>query len=179
MRKHLDQCLFETKKRVEWLGRIQRSRNSLLLDDRELDVLRENFLVYYRRIRRDYQVDGNIISGNLLDLGGGSGKQIDLAVAALSALANLGFHGLKVEDLERLLRQDKMEPALKIMATVQAYFQGVQFKFSPVMRLTQRSPVSYWGFVDNISMAISYGLVQGAQLLWQRPYGEVLLESKE
>jgi hypothetical protein len=160
--------LFETKKGVEWLARIQHSRNSFLLDDRDLAVFRQNFLMYYRRIHRDYQRDDNTISGNLPDLGDGSTKQNNHVAAALSALAKLGFHGLKVEDLERLVGQDKMEPALKVMATVQAYFQGVHFRFSPAIRLTRRSLVSHWCFVDNISMVIGYELVRGVQLLWTR-----------
>jgi hypothetical protein len=45
------------------------------------------------------------------------------AVRALSALSGLGFD-VKAPELLKLLPPDPLEPALHIMATVRAYFQG-------------------------------------------------------
>jgi hypothetical protein len=42
----------------------------------------------------------------------------------LAGLAEIGIHGVKPEDLAKLIPPDAMEPALNIMADVRAYFQG-------------------------------------------------------
>ncbi|PPR05458.1 hypothetical protein CVT24_008227 [Panaeolus cyanescens] len=65
---------------------------------------------------------------------------------ALAGLAELGFQGIKAEDLLRLIPADPMEPALNIMADVRAYFQ-----------------VAYKRFADTVPLAIDVELVQGAE----------------
>ncbi|KAF7308050.1 hypothetical protein MKEN_01167300 [Mycena kentingensis (nom. inval.)] len=62
----------------------------------------------------------------------------------LGELASLGLTGLKSEDLMKLLPDDKMTPALNIMADVRAYFQ-----------------VAYKRVADNIPLAIDYELTRG------------------
>ena len=41
-----------------------------------------------------------------------------------AGLAEIGIHGVKPEDLAKLIPSDGTEPALGIMADVRAYFQG-------------------------------------------------------
>ena len=43
----------------------------------------------------------------------------------LAGLAEMGMQGVKPADLPKLLPSDPLEPALSIMATVRAYFQGM------------------------------------------------------
>jgi hypothetical protein len=45
----------------------------------------------------------------------------------LGGLMEIGIHGVKPEDLAKLIPPDGMEPALVIMVDVQAYFQGIIF----------------------------------------------------
>ncbi|KAG8894909.1 hypothetical protein FRB99_000918 [Tulasnella sp. 403] len=65
----------------------------------------------------------------------------------ISHLANLGIHGVKAEDLARLLPPDEMESGLEIMAEVRAYFQ-----------------VAFKRFADNIPKQIDSNFVRGLDL---------------
>ncbi|KAF7317274.1 hypothetical protein HMN09_00462700 [Mycena chlorophos] len=62
----------------------------------------------------------------------------------LGKFASMGLSGLKAEDFAKLLPQDRMAPALEIMADVRAYFQ-----------------VAYKRITDNVPLAIDYELVRG------------------
>jgi hypothetical protein len=43
----------------------------------------------------------------------------------LLGLTELGLEGIKAKDICKLLPEDHMEPAIRIMADVRAYFQGL------------------------------------------------------
>lgn len=128
MHEHLGQCLSEAKKKVEWLMKIQ--RDPFTLNNHYLMDYKAKFLTYYRRVREDSKKSD-------IDLGGkrlfDSFPPAEVAPTnenvahALSALAKLGYHGLKAEDLGKLLGHQNMEPAMEVMATVRAYFQGASY----------------------------------------------------
>lgn len=128
MHEHLGQCLSEAKKKIDWLMKIQ--YDPFTLNNHYLADYKEKFMTYYRRIRKDSKTNNNRSLRAVLSASAFRSNErpavevVDPTAAALSALANLGFHGLKGEDLGKLLGQDKMEPALEVMATVRAYFQG-------------------------------------------------------
>ncbi len=127
MHEHLAECLSEAKKKIEWLMKTQ--RGPFTLNNHYYSDYKEKYLTYYRRVRKDskaYDIDLGVerkVFG--LNIQQAPSPSKDLTSEALSALAKIGYHGLKSEDLAKLLGQDKMEPALEIMATVRAYFQGM------------------------------------------------------
>ncbi|KAJ3560537.1 hypothetical protein NP233_g10774 [Leucocoprinus birnbaumii] len=140
---HLRSCLEEAKKKMTWLMKIQ--ADPFTLNGHYFADCKEKFLVHYRRERQNALArNGRTISND-----------INLTREALSYLTRLGYEVNK-EDLAKLLKQDMMEPALGLMASVRAYFQ-----------------VAYKRFVDNVPMAIDYELIRGGevdvfQLLWTK-----------
>ncbi|KAJ6564725.1 hypothetical protein B0H19DRAFT_1068245 [Mycena capillaripes] len=74
------------------------------------------------------------------------GNQLPLSSFALvlSGLAALGFNNVNADDLAQLLPPDRVDPALKIMSDVRAYFQ-----------------VAYKRIADNVPAAIDHELVRG------------------
>lgn len=120
IQEHLTQCLLGAKEKINWLMKIQ--HEPFTLNDHYLADYAEKFRTYYRRVRKDSKTNNNNLGAERRD----SDKSPDeeQTTEALSALAKLGYHGLKGEDLAKLLEQDDMEPALDIMATVRGYFQG-------------------------------------------------------
>lgn len=79
----------------------------------------------------------------------------------LAGLVEIGIHGVRPEDLSKLIPPDGMEPALVIMADVRAYFQGTFQFFTQNHSESLRSPVAYKRFADNIPLAIDHELVRG------------------
>ncbi|KAK7679580.1 hypothetical protein QCA50_017290 [Cerrena zonata] len=69
----------------------------------------------------------------------GQDARKDVEAQALSYLARLGYTGLKVEDLARLIPPDEYEEELEVMADVQAFFQ-----------------VSYKRVIDYVPMIIDH-----------------------
>jgi len=74
----------------------------------------------------------------------GSRTQQQLISDAMAALAKLGLHGFNAEDMIKVLPEEKMDPALEIMAEVRAYFQ-----------------VAYKRFGDNIPKQIDNDFIRG------------------
>ncbi|KAK7030959.1 hypothetical protein VNI00_013906 [Paramarasmius palmivorus] len=72
------------------------------------------------------------------------GESLEIHEALLAFAGISGISDCKPVDLQRLLPADEMEPALKIMAEVRAYFQ-----------------VAYKRFVDMVPLTIDYELVRG------------------
>ena len=84
------------------------------------------------------------------------------AAKVLAGLVELGISGVKAADLPKLLPSDPMEPALHIMATVRAYFQGTfPLVAESAPRVTDRSVVAYKRFADNVPMALDHELILG------------------
>ena len=115
--------------RVEWLLDVE--KQPLTLNSHYYADYRDKFLSYYRGCRRTDH-DGTLMS-KLEDYKPYQKSktvvtlptEFQLSTAkVLSGLAELGIHGIKPTDLPKLLPSDPMEPALHIMASVRAYFQG-------------------------------------------------------
>jgi hypothetical protein len=147
MYEHLGKCLAVAKKKAAWLLKIE--GEPFTVNDHYMADYKEKFLVYYRRVRRETKKKTTYNSGTLkpatpkrgntagrkfespfespssISKSSGFGEEVvDPITEALTALSRAGYPGLTEEDLPKLLGQDVMEPALEIMATVRAYFQG-------------------------------------------------------
>jgi hypothetical protein len=122
MHEQLGTCLEAAKSKINWMTKIH--GDPFTLNDHYLADYKEKFLTYYRRVRQDARTKDR----NLGAVPGPSDNQdknkAGLTSEALSLLTALGYE-VKKEDLNKLLGQDMMEPALEIMATVRAYFQGM------------------------------------------------------
>lgn len=80
----------------------------------------------------------------------------------LAILPQVGITGTQAVDLAKLLPSDPMEPALNIMAGVQAYFQGsIACPFLFLIGLKIECLVAYKRFTDNVPLAIDYELILG------------------
>lgn len=71
--------------------------------------------------------------------------------AALAALAELGYTGLRAEDLGKLNPLDEYQTELEVMAEVRGYFQ-VAYK---VKNLHMHWPVAYPCKADTIVLALA------------------------
>ena len=89
------------------------------LNNHYMSDCKEKFLTYYRRSRQDAIRNSHLHRTNM------SRQENERVTAdALSHLVRLGYE-VSRQDLDRLLRPDTMEPALVVMASVRAYFQGM------------------------------------------------------
>ena len=109
--------------RIIWL--LEMEKNPRTLNRHYYVVYRDKFLAHYRLLRYA-ETHGGILTllrsfslrkASLID-------SEDPTRDALVALAGVGLGGLKALDLAKLLPPDPYEPALSIMASVRAYFQG-------------------------------------------------------
>uniref|UniRef100_A0A0W0FU61 P-loop containing nucleoside triphosphate hydrolase protein n=1 Tax=Moniliophthora roreri TaxID=221103 RepID=A0A0W0FU61_MONRR len=123
-----------TQKQLEWFVKLE-ARPSTLNTHYFTDY-RDKFLGFYKG-QRMQELHPDLMYDCLMD--GASLKIQD----AVSVLTGLGIDPKPV-DLLRLLPPDEMEPALKIMAEVRAYFQ-----------------VAYKRFVDMVPLTIDYELIRG------------------
>jgi hypothetical protein len=119
MHEHLGSSLEAAKKKITWLMKIQ--SDPFTLNNHYLADYKDKFLTYYRRVRRDAKTKDNNLGA--LPEPPFVEEEVDLTAEALGLLTRLGYE-VKREDLGKLLGQDEMEPALMIMASVRAYFQG-------------------------------------------------------
>ncbi|KAG8796640.1 hypothetical protein FRC12_013632 [Ceratobasidium sp. 428] len=84
-------------------------------------------------------------------------QPVDHVEEALKNLRLAGLHGLKREDIVKLLPADfSQEAALEIMASVRAYYQGLfePRSFQPLFTHSYGPQVAYKRFADNIPLAI-------------------------
>ncbi|KAJ8074434.1 hypothetical protein PM082_015335 [Marasmius tenuissimus] len=132
---HLRQRYESTKERLEWLVDLERRPNTS--NNHYFSDYRDKFFAFYKGIRQQDK-NTNVLNGCF--------PGSDEAKEALSSLASLGFQSLGASDLTRLLPNDEMEPALRIMAEVRAYFQ-----------------VAYKRFADNVPLVVDYELIRGAE----------------
>ncbi len=86
----------------------------------------------------------------------------------LAGLTSMGIHGTKSGDLAKLLPPDPYDPAVEIMASVRAYFQGTFMSNTRAIPhvlivVCVRLPlvVAHKRFIDNIPNTIDYELVLG------------------
>lgn len=152
---HIKRCMNSTQERVTWI---------LALEDRPFSLnthyladYKAKFLAYYKGAR---EKDRNATLMSAIQTYSppapsgvfrGSNRTSYSEPSAptgiakvLAGLVEIGIHGVRPEDLSKLIPPDGMEPALVIMADVRAYFQ-----------------VAYKRFADNIPLAIDHELVRG------------------
>lgn len=122
----MKKCGDEARRRISWLLDLEKRPRTL--NDHYYSDYRDKFLAYYRGCRHSdrhgslitslqaYRPPKTAPSPNSLDFN-------SCAAKALSGLQEIGIDS-KATDLPKLLPSDPLEPALHIMATVRAYFQG-------------------------------------------------------
>ncbi|KIY53536.1 hypothetical protein FISHEDRAFT_33028 [Fistulina hepatica ATCC 64428] len=148
---HIHRLHEKAQRTVEWQARVE-SRRAFTTNTRLLQNYQENFMSYFKAIRQTGE--SSPLPFAFLDRtsSGGLGSSSDTSepVSQVSTIMqgflNLNVHGIKPEDLAKVLPPDPMEPSLRIMANVRAYFQ-----------------VAYKRFVDNIPMTVDEELVYGMQ----------------
>lgn len=136
----------ETRRRLDWLLNLERRPRTL--NGHYYSDYRDKFLAYYKGCRHSdthgslihslegYRGPPNSMSMSL------SGAKADSSVPdfntsvakVLSGLQEIGISS-KAMDLPNLLPSDPMEPALHVMATVRAYFQGTS-KYRLILSFT-------------------------------------------
>jgi len=165
--------MYNTQERVAWV---------LALEDRPFSLnthylanYRAKFLAYYKGAReQDRNADlmsaiqgySPPVPSSIFRTKPGYMEPSPTGIArVLAGLVEIGIHGVKPEDLAKLIPPDGMEPALVIMADVRAYFQGA---YSPLHRCRDthsceslHPSVAYKRFTDNIPLAIDHELVRG------------------
>jgi hypothetical protein len=119
------------EERIAWL---------LALEDRPFSLnthyladYQDKFLAYYKGAReRDRNAElTSAIQSYTPSASNTFGASSPSGIAkVLTGLVEIGMHNVKPEDLAKLIPPDAMEPALRIMADVRAYFQGMSFSFT-------------------------------------------------
>ena len=133
MHEYLGSCLVAAKKKISWLMKIE--SDPFTLNNHYMSDYKEKFLTYYRRVRQDARTKCGVFSeGNEPEYEDSFSVRLNTGLVnrkksvpaeALSLLVRLGYQVKTQQDLDRLLRQDTMEPALAFMSSVRAYFQGM------------------------------------------------------
>ena len=120
---HVKKCGESALSRIDWLLDLERRPRTL--NTHYYQDYRDKFLAYYRAWR--YMGTNGGIFGKLEKYSSRSSSKTEFGQSTakvLSGLVEMGITGVKASDIPRLLPSDPMEPALHIMATVRAYFQG-------------------------------------------------------
>lgn len=126
--------MYSTQERIAWI---------LALEDRPFSLnthyladYKAKFLAYYKGAReQDRNADLSAAIKTFSPSSSGSSvwrkarnnheESSPTGIAKiLAGLSEVGIHGVRPDDLAKLLPPDRMEPALVIMADVRAYFQG-------------------------------------------------------
>ncbi|RDB20697.1 Interferon-induced GTP-binding protein Mx [Hypsizygus marmoreus] len=146
---HLMKCMERTEERIQWL--LDLEDRPFSLNTHYLTDYRDKFLAYYKGAR---EKDRNAVLAKAISAYstsarttfGESSPQPTGMAKVLAGLVEIGVVGTKPADIAKVLPADEMEPALKIMADVRAYFQ-----------------VAYKRIIDNIPLAIDHELVRGIE----------------
>ena len=167
---HLDRAAVQVKSKLEWLLSLEEV--SITLNFHYFSEYKSKFLAEYKGWRSDNNLLSKLKWAETImhSVPSWSAKigvdqnRDNMIKRALSALNELGLMP-KPTDLARLLLPDPMEPALQIMASVCAYFQGELELLCVVSLHWQRWPslVTYKRISDEIPMAIDHGLVHGLE----------------
>jgi hypothetical protein len=122
----LEQCTKETTKRIEFLLKVEEepsTRNTSYFKD-----YRRKFLDFYSGVFHGYNNDWYI---DRIEERTNRSKEFSIALnTIISNLPKIGFHNVEPLELAVLMRaSEDTEDALKIMADVRAYFQGMSLDF--------------------------------------------------
>jgi hypothetical protein len=140
---HLDRAATRTKLMIEWLLSVEQVPTTL--NTHYFSDYRDKFLAYYRAWRNDNDLLVSKLKrtktvNHLPSPPGAPSTQTHQDTQSvvnhiLSGLSEIGI-SVKATELAKLLPPDPMEPALNIMASVRAYFQG-GFSVSCIVLLTK------------------------------------------
>ena len=109
--------------RIDWLLELEKRPRTL--NTHYYSDYRDKFIAYYRGWRHS-GANGGLV-GKLSKYSSRSSGKSEFGQSTakvLGGLAEMGMPGVRASDLPKLLASDPLEPALHIMATVRAYFQG-------------------------------------------------------
>lgn len=150
-----------TSHKLTWFLELEKRPRTL--NEHYYSDYRDKFVAYYRGSRRIKDKDlvtklrrfDSSRSSTVLDTG-----FVEHTTAVLNGLRNIGISNVKAVDLPRLFPSDPYEPAINIMATVRAYFQGMHY-CGIERAFANYGLVAFKRFVDNVPMAIDYELILG------------------
>ena len=124
VQEHVKKCGETTMQRIEWL--IELEKRPRTLNVHYYQDYRDKFMAYYRGWRHAGSHGGIVSRLEKYSSRSASKSEFGQSTAkVLAGLAEIGMQGVKPADLPKLLPSDPLEPALSIMATVRAYFQGM------------------------------------------------------
>ncbi|KAI0045529.1 hypothetical protein FA95DRAFT_1607639 [Auriscalpium vulgare] len=139
---HLASCAHRTAERLDFLMKVE-SEEPYTGNTRYFCDYRDKFFNLYKGVYRR-ETNGTFIT-NITSAGHGLTQiERDALHELRRSLNTLGLYDFQVHSLAALAPADHMEPALKIMADVRAYFQ-----------------VAYKRYVDDVPLAIDQELVRG------------------
>lgn len=124
--KHVQDCGRKTIEQLQWLQELERRPRTM--NDHYYSDYKDKFLALYRGSRQTSN-NGSVVktitkfANHPSSLKRNSPEIAESTTKALSSLAEIGLN-IKAPELLKLLPPDPWEPALSIMATVRAYFQG-------------------------------------------------------
>jgi hypothetical protein len=169
MHEHLKKCFEKTEKRIDWFMELE--GEPFTLNTHYFEDYRDKFLTHYTSARARHR--NHVLMSAIDDY---SPQQVpNLSPSAyshqeprglpkvLAGLAEVHITGVKPEDITKLLPSDGTAPALKIMADVRAYFQGMLVVPRLKVELNLLHLVAYKRFVDNIPQAIDHELIRGVE----------------
>ena len=107
---HLDMATIHLKDKIDWL--LQLESSPAMLNTHYYFNYKDKVYAYYRTHRRNEKLASNIAQQS---------QKVSNVISVLSQLGICARH----EDLSKLLPSDLMEVALGIMASICAYFQGM------------------------------------------------------
>ncbi|KAH6910212.1 P-loop containing nucleoside triphosphate hydrolase protein [Coprinopsis sp. MPI-PUGE-AT-0042] len=151
IQKHLNDCFERAEYSARWLLKLE--SRPFTLNTHYLADYRDQFISFYKAAREketrgtiSTQVDDYNRARKNFSLQGLKDPNLNPTGISrvLLGLTEIGLEGVKAKDICKLLPEDQMEPAIRIMADVRAYFQ-----------------VAYKRFADNVPLAIDHELVCG------------------
>ena len=162
---HLELCAKETSKRIKFLLAVE--KKAFTENKHYFRDYRGKFLAFYKGL---YHSRSNDFFINRLQQCLHTSSPLNSALDSIIAnLHAIGFRDVTPLQLARLQPSEDAEDALKIMADVRGYFQGMWLGCFP-LHLSRSStltfdalpfPVAYKRFVDNVPKAIDEELVLG------------------
>ena len=147
---HLDRAATRTKSMIERLLSLEQVPTTL--NTHYFSDYKDKFLTQYRAWRNDSDLLSKLkrseTTATILQLSQGLSRAPiahqdsyqSVVNKVLSGLSEIGI-SVKATELAKLLPPDPMEPALNIMASVRAYFQG-EFSVSYIVLLTKTDVLS-------------------------------------
>lgn len=123
---HLNKCLDIGRKQIGWLLDLENTpytNNTHYYND-----YKEKYLAKYRLERTQCKGEARTLMQVIKDYNNDSDYAPNTIMnEVMGNLAHIGLTGVGADDLAKLLPTDPFEPALQIMASVRAYFQGKWF----------------------------------------------------